>query len=37
VACVETGRNYIIIEKEPEYIKIIHDRIAKHTKQLKIF
>lgn len=27
IACLETGRNYILVEKEPEYVKIINDRI----------
>ncbi len=29
VACMNTKRNYLLIEKEPEYIKIINERIAK--------
>jgi hypothetical protein len=28
VACQNTKRNYILIEKEPEYIKIIEARIG---------
>ena len=31
IACLNTKRNYILIEKEKEYIDIIHNRIAKHT------
>ena len=27
VACKNLGRNYILIEKEPEYIKIINERL----------
>ena len=27
VACKNTNRNYILIEKEPEYIKIIEERL----------
>jgi site-specific DNA-methyltransferase (adenine-specific) len=27
VACINTNRNYILIEKEPEYIKIIKERL----------
>jgi DNA modification methylase len=27
VACKNTGRNYILIEKEPEYIDIINKRL----------
>lgn len=29
VACKNTNRNYILIEKEPEYIEIIHNRLSK--------
>lgn len=28
IACINTKRNYILIEKEPEYIDIINKRIA---------
>lgn len=28
IACINTNRNYILIEKEPEYIDIIKNRIA---------
>lgn len=28
IACINTKRNYILIEKEPEYIEIINKRIA---------
>jgi DNA modification methylase len=28
IACKNLGRNYIGIEKEPEYIKIIEERLA---------
>jgi len=27
VACINTKRNYILIEKEPEYIEIIKKRL----------
>jgi len=37
VACINTGRNFIGIEKDEKYWKIANDRIANHTKQLKIF
>jgi site-specific DNA-methyltransferase (adenine-specific) len=37
IACINTKRNYILIEKEPEYIEIINDRIYKHTQQLRMF
>lgn len=36
IACINTGRNYIGFEKEEKYYKIIQDRIAKHTAQLKM-
>ena len=29
VACKNTNRNYILIEKEPEYIEIINKRLGK--------
>jgi site-specific DNA-methyltransferase (adenine-specific) len=35
VACRNTNRNYILIEKEPEYIKIIEDRLAIHNLTLR--
>jgi site-specific DNA-methyltransferase (adenine-specific) len=31
IACINTNRNYILIEKEKEYIDIINKRIAGHT------
>ncbi len=31
VACKNTNRNYILIEKEPEYIDIINKRLAQQT------
>lgn len=31
IACINTNRNYILIEKEPEYIDIINKRIAEHN------
>jgi site-specific DNA-methyltransferase (adenine-specific) len=31
IACLNTGRNYILIEKEKQYIDVINDRIAKAT------
>jgi site-specific DNA-methyltransferase (adenine-specific) len=30
VACINTNRNYILIEKEPEYIEIIKNRLLNH-------
>lgn len=32
IACINTNRNYILIEKDPEYYQIAKDRIAAHTK-----
>jgi len=34
VACIETWRNYIVIEKEPKYVEIINKRIASTTPPL---
>lgn len=31
IACINTNRNYILIEKEQKYFDIINERIAKHT------
>ena len=36
IACINTNRNYIGMEKEEKYFNIIQDRIANHTQQLKI-
>ncbi len=36
VACLRTGRDFILIEKEPEYIEIIKNRITEETKQGKL-
>ncbi len=33
IACINTNRNYILIEKEQKYFDIINERIAKHTQQ----
>jgi site-specific DNA-methyltransferase (adenine-specific) len=30
VACLNTNRNYILIEKEQKYFDIINERIEKH-------
>jgi len=37
IACLETGRNYILVEKEPEYIKIINKRIEVWKEQGRLF
>lgn len=41
IACLNTKRNYILMEKEEKYFNIINERIRKHFKdldtQLKIF
>lgn len=34
IACINTKRNYILMEKEQEYIDIINKRIAEHPKTL---
>lgn len=34
VACIETGRNYIVIEKEKDYVDIIENRVANTTPPL---
>lgn len=36
IACINTNRNYIGIEKEEKYYDIIKDRIRKHIPQLKL-
>lgn len=35
MACVKTGRNYILIEKEPEYCKIAGPRIAEMKRNIR--
>jgi DNA modification methylase len=37
IACLETGRNYICIEKEPSYVEIINNRIATWKEQGRMF
>jgi len=37
IACINTKRNYILIEKEQKYIDIIHKRIDEHTRQQVLF
>ena len=37
IACINTNRNYILIEKEKEYIDIINKRIAEHEQQQTLF
>ncbi len=36
IACKKLKRNYILIEKEPEYCEIAQKRIEKELKQLKL-
>lgn len=36
IACINTNRNYILMEKEEKYYNLILDRIEKHQPQLKI-
>jgi DNA modification methylase len=33
VACIKQNRNFIMIERQPEYIQIINSRIQYHIKQ----
>jgi site-specific DNA-methyltransferase (adenine-specific) len=37
IVCLETGRNYILVEKEPEYIEIINKRIETWKEQGRMF
>ena len=37
IACLNTNRNYILMEKEQKYYDIINDRIKRHTENQKIF
>ena len=37
IACLNTDRNYILIEKEQKYVDIINKRIAEHTNQVNLF
>ena len=32
IACINTNRNYILMEKEQKYFDIINERIDKHNK-----
>jgi len=36
VACIETGRNYFLIEREEKYVEIANDRIAQYSARLPI-
>ena len=37
IACINTNRNYILMEKEQKYYDIINKRIAEHTNQVNLF
>ena len=37
IACLNTNRNYILMEKEQKYFDIINERIKRHTENQKIF
>jgi len=37
IACLETKRNYICMEKDEKYYNVINDRIVEHLKQPKLF
>ena len=32
IACINTNRKYILIEKEEKYIDVINERISNHTQ-----
>jgi len=36
VACIETDRNYLLIEREEKYVEIANDRIARYAARLPI-
>ena len=36
IACINTNRNYILMEKEEKYFDIINNRIEKHNLQQKL-
>jgi len=36
VACINTGRNYICIEKDGKYYEVAQKRIAEHSQQLSL-
>jgi len=37
IACINTNRNYILMEKEKKYFDIINERINNHVAQQKLF
>jgi DNA modification methylase len=37
IACLETGRNYILVEKEMDYVEIINKRISTWKEQGRLF
>ena len=37
IACLELKRNYILVEKEPDYVEIINRRIAEWNEQGRMF
>jgi DNA modification methylase len=37
IACLNTNRNYILMEQEQKYIDIINKRIEEHTSQINLF
>jgi site-specific DNA-methyltransferase (adenine-specific) len=36
IACINTNRNYILMEQEQKYFDIINERISNHTRQLAL-
>ena len=37
VACQNTGRNYILMEKEKKYIDVIEDKIEIHQEEDELY
>jgi len=37
VACVNTGRDFILIEKDPEYVEIARKRVKHAQGQIGLF
>lgn len=37
IACIDTNRKYICIEKDKDYFEIMKKRITEHTKQITFF
>ena len=37
IACINTSRRYILMEKDELYFNLINERISKHNKQLDLW